>query len=54
MTCIEYAQKEPIENHIEELDRSPRVMNILTFAAMLKMETYRRQQAHIWVHEELL
>ena len=47
------AQKEPIDKHIQELERSPRVMNILTFATRLKMETYRRQQAHSWVQEEL-
>ena len=35
--------------HIQDLDRSPRVMNILTFATRLNMETYRRQQAHRWV-----
>ena len=47
------AQKAPIEKYIQELDRSPRVMNILTFATRLKMETYRRQQAYRWVQEEL-
>ena len=39
-TCTEYALYE--DKHIEEIDRSPRVMNILTFATRLKMETYRR------------
>ena len=29
-------------------------MNILTFATMLNIETYRRQQAQKWVQEELL
>ena len=29
-------------------------MNILTFATRLKMETYRRQQAHRCVQEEFL
>ena len=47
------AQKTPIEKHIQELERSPRVMNILTFATRLKMETYSRQQAHRRVQEEL-
>ena len=51
--CFVRAQKAPIENHTQELVRSPRVMNILTFATRLNMETYRRQQAHIWVQEEL-
>ena len=46
-------QKAPIEKHIHELDRSTRVMNILTFATRLNMEAYRRQQAHRWVQEEL-
>ena len=36
--CFVQAQKAPIENHIQELDISPRVMNILTFATRLKME----------------
>ena len=36
------AQKTPIDKHIHELERPPRVMNILTFATRLKMETYRR------------
>ena len=47
------AQKAPIDKHIPALERSPRVMNILTFATRMKMETYRRQQAHSWVQEEL-
>ena len=47
--CFVRAHKEPMEKHIQELDRSPRVMNILTFATRLKMETDRRQQAHRWV-----
>ena len=51
--CFVRDQKAPIEKHIQELDKSPRVMNILTFATRLKMETYRRQQAHRWVQEEL-
>ena len=51
--CFVRAQKAPIEKHIQELERSPRVMNILTFATRLKMETYRRQQTHRWVQEEL-
>ena len=38
------AQKEPIEKHIQELDISPRVMNILTFSTRLNMETYRRHR----------
>ena len=50
-TCTEYALYE--DKHIQELDRSPRVMNILTFATRLKMEIYRRLQAHRWVKEEL-
>ena len=28
-------------------------MNKLTFSTSLKMETYRRQQDHSWVQEEL-
>ena len=51
--CFVRAQKAPIEKHIQELDRSPRVMNILTFDTRLKMETCRRHQAHSWVQEEL-
>ena len=51
--CFVQAQKAPIEKHIHELDRSPKVMNILTFATRLNMETYRRQQAHSWVEEEI-
>ena len=39
--------------HIQELEISPKVINILTFATRLKMETYRRQQAHRWVQEEI-
>ena len=51
--CFVRAQKALIEKHIQELGKSPRVMNILTFATRLKMETYGRRQAHRWVHEEL-
>ena len=39
--CFVRDQKTPIEKHIQELDRSPRVMNILAFATRLKMETYK-------------
>ena len=46
-------QKAPIDKHIQELEISPRVMNILTFSKRLNMETYRRQQANRWVQEEL-
>ena len=51
--CFVRAQKEPIEKHIQELERSPRVMTILNFATRLNMEAYRRQQAQSWVQEEL-
>ena len=51
--CFVQSQKTPIEKHIQELDRSVRVMNILTFSIRLNMETYIRQQAHRWVQEEL-
>ena len=51
--CFVQAQKAPIEKNIQELETSPRVMNILTFSTRLNMEIYRRQQAHIWVQEEL-
>ena len=51
--CFVQAQKEPIEKHIQELDISPRVMNILTFATRSNMEIYRRKQPHRWVQEEI-
>ena len=48
-----WAQKAPIDKDIQELDRSLRVMNILTFATRLNMQTYIKQQAHRFVQDEL-